>query len=713
MSEDLTVKRVSTVDIDDTQDIAHEREDESGAETIKLVSDDAIKDSTAGMGLTVEKQSDEEASLADDKKARKQEIKKRKEEYKEEFSIKSRKAKKLAKTDVKTDAAAERVNRSTYFIDEQEYNKYKEEHPKAEHLVLLDNKKYKEVFESKMFDDVFEGRERDENGNITKEGTLNSDKLKEFMSDAVGDYKLDLEENVIMAGAAGLTNKKGRVRRKDARVMRRLFEDMGFAIEKDCTDVKRLEHVLFTGATTALITAIPGTAIGELTSLLGVNGEVTGTVVGTVAGSAAYTAIGYVSGTVSYSGETDFSADYEGTVSGTATGPVTLPYSTDVTTNFFQNGASAGSETSNVSGTTTGTGELPYEANYSGTVTGTVGFEGEATFTKSYKHEGEVAYNADYKADYKAAYKSDPSLLDKMKDNAISGFVGGATMGLLTMGKINDIKNPPTENVLENITIDEFVDNKAINRVTGKRKNRKTNRAIATQLFSLGATDDEIKEALKTSMGGNSTRMTQNELLQAYIYLKNQKSQSSAADESADEVPEEPVNVEETVDDTEEEIQEPPCKATAEKNTKTVEADVETYDIRGKELYHAIQLAYNIKSGTETKAAVGIIKEKHNISQQERKKNIGISYLKLERELNINGKTYIRDDNFDVSKVRDIVVDNNKSYKNSKGYNPTKITVEYGKVTLSCDSSEYEYDTLQDAQDAAEYYNQYGKLPEK
>ena len=674
MGKDLSVKIVSTVDIVDTPDLEHEREDESGAETIPLVSVDAIKNSTAGKGWTIEKQSDEEVSLADNKKARKQEIQKRKEEYKKEFSIKSRKAKKLAKTDVKTDAAVERVNRSTYFIDEQEYNKYKEKHPEAEHLVLLDNKKYKEVFESKMFDDVFEGRERDENDNITKEGTLNSDKLKELFIAGTGDYKLDLEENVAIAGLAGLHDKKGQVRRSDARIVRNLFEDMGFAIEKDCTDAKRLKHVLFTGATTALTAATLGTAIGELTSLLGVNGEVTGTVVGT----AAYTAIGYVSGTADYSGEVDYSGSAD--------------YAIKHTDNVKQNGVLVDTKTDYITGT----------VDYNGSV----GYSGTVDYTAAYKHDGTV----DYEADYKAAYKSDPSLLDKMKDNAISGGVAGLTMGLVTMYKINDIKNPPTENVLENISIDDFVDNQAINRVTGKRKNRKTNRAIATQLFSLNATDDEIKEALKTSMGGNSTRMTQNELLQAYIYLKNQKSQSSAVDESTDEVPEAPVNVGETGDDTEEEIQEPQCQAKAEVYTETGNAEVKTYDIRGKELYHAIQLAYNIPS-KDMHAAVGIIKEKHNISQQDRNKNVGMSYLNLEKEITINGRTYTRDDNFDVNKVRNVTYGQN--YRNSQGYKPTKISKEHGKVILSCDGSEHEYDTLQEAQEAAEYYNKTGKLPEK
>ena len=224
--------------------------------------------------------------------------------------------------------------------------------------------------------------------------------------------------------------------------------------------------------------------------------------------------------------------------------------------------------------------------------------------------------------------------------------------------------------------------------------------AIGGLVFGLATMKKNIKDY-------GEGDVTQTEQARQYVSEKPAEEEPVQEDIQPVDIPEE--ELEETPDDDED--QESDCKAIAEPYTETVYADVQTYDIRGKELYHAIQLAYNIPS-KDMHAAVGLIKEKHNISQKDRNKNVGMSYLNLEKEITINGRTYTRDDNFDVNKVRN-VTDYGQNYRNSQGYNPTKIKKDHGKVTLSCSGQILkEYDTVEEAQAAADYYNQNGKLPE-
>ena len=282
---------------------------------ISMVSADALKEDIELKGWAIESSGPD---LVDNKKERKKAIKMRRDALREELDISKRNARRLAKNDVKSDIAEEIVTRSTYYIDEEEYNKAVAKDPNGHHVLLDD--KYKKVLNSRMFDEVYEGRKRDKQGNIVEEGKLNSDKLKSFALELVGedDYKLDLDENVAGAAQAGLTNKKGKVRRKDARILRHMFRDMGFAYEKDKTAGKRALHVAKNMAMGAATGALISPVVSEVTGWLGVSGAVKGVVdgfvVGQVSGTVSGTVNGIVNGKADYSGSVDYTADYGGSV---------------------------------------------------------------------------------------------------------------------------------------------------------------------------------------------------------------------------------------------------------------------------------------------------------------------------------------------------------------------------------------------------------------
>ena len=836
---------------------------------ISMVSADALKEDIELKGWAIESSGPD---LVNNKKERKKAIKMRRDALREELDISKRNARRLAKNDVKSDIAEEIVTRSTYYIDEEEYNKAVAKDPNGHHVLLDD--KYKKVLNSRMFDEVYEGRKRDKQGNIVEEGKLNSDKLKSFALELVGedDYKLDLDENVAGAAQTGLTNKKGKVRRKDARILRHMFRDMGFAYEKDKTAGKRALHVAKNMAMGAATGALISPVVSEVTGWLGVSGAVKGVVdgfvVGQVSGTVSGTVNGIVNGKADYSGSVDYTADYGGSVDYNAEyggsvdyggsvnyggsvdyggsvnyggsvdyggsvnyggsvdyggsfdyggsadygGSVNYGGSVDSTAYYIENGKVIGSDTqtyeyggsfdyggsidyggsvnyggsvdyggsvnyggsvdyggsvnyggsvdyggsvnyggsvdyggsvnyggsADYGGSVNYGGSVDYHGNvsgrvdYNGQVSGSADYKGSVDYSAEYSADYTAEYTKDYKAEYKKEYKADyntkPSWGQRMKTGALSGALGAGLSSLVTMWKINDIKNPPTVDVLQGGSVDEFVDKQLVGSVKGK-----TSRAIAKKLFELDVDPQVLKDAIKDAMGKNTgKRLTENELFQVYQKMKNLQQQPVQQEEAPDMpeitpapliVPEadlddieiEPVPIQPaTVEETQpaEEVAED-CEATAEPIMKDQAAPEKHIDIRGKFLYDAIAKAYDIKDQDDLNDAIGIVKEKHNISQAERKKNKWIADLYLEEQLKVGEKTYNLNKDLKREDILDIPKDQFKPGEGSKGHKTPTIQVEAGgKVTLSCDGQIRTYDTYLQAQKAADFYNKNGYFEE-
>ena len=732
---------------------------------ISMVSADALKEDIELKGWAIESSGPD---LVDNKKERKKAIKMRRDALREELDISKRNARRLAKNDVKSDIAEEIVTRSTYYIDEEEYNKAVAKDPNGHHVLLDD--KYKKVLNSRMFDEVYEGRKRDKQGNIVEEGKLNSDKLKSFALELVGedDYKLDLDENVAGAAQAGLTNKKGKVRRKDARILRHMFRDMGFAYEKDKTAGKRALHVAKNMAMGAATGALISPVVSEVTGWLGVSGAVKGVVdgfvVGQVSGTVSGTVNGIVNGKADYSGSVDYTADYGGSVDYNAEyggsvdyggsvnyggsvdyggsvnyggsvdygGSVNYGGSVDYGGSVNYGGSADYGGSVNYGGSVDYHGNVSGRVDYNGQVSGSADYKGSVDYSAEYSADYTAEYTKDYKAEYKKEYKADyntkPSWGQRMKTGALSGALGAGLSSLVTMWKINDIKNPPTVDVLQGGSVDEFVDKQLVGSVKGK-----TSRAIAKKLFELDVDPQVLKDAIKDAMGKNTgKRLTENELFQVYQKMKNLQQQPVQQEEAPDMpeitpapliVPEadlddieiEPVPIQPaTVEETQpaEEVAED-CEATAEPIMKDQAAPEKHIDIRGKFLYDAIAKAYDIKDQDDLNDAIGIVKEKHNISQAERKKNKWIADLYLEEQLKVGEKTYNLNKDLKREDILDIPKDQFKPGEGSKGHKTPTIQVEAGgKVTLSCDGQIRTYDTYLQAQKAADFYNKNGYFEE-
>ena len=708
---------------------------------ISMVSADALKEDIELKGWAIESSGPD---LVNNKKERKKAIKMRRDALREELDISKRNARRLAKNDVKSDIAEEIVTRSTYYIDEEEYNKAVAKDPNGHHVLLDD--KYKKVLNSRMFDEVYEGRKRDKQGNIVEEGKLNSDKLKSFALELVGedDYKLDLDENVAGAAQTGLTNKKGKVRRKDARILRHMFRDMGFAYEKDKTAGKRALHVAKNMAMGAATGALISPVVSEVTGWLGVSGAVKGVVdgfvVGQVSGTVSGTVNGIVNGKADYSGSVDYTADYGGSVDYNAEyggsvdygGSVNYGGSVDYGGSVNYGGSADYGGSVNYGGSVDYHGNVSGRVDYNGQVSGSADYKGSVDYSAEYSADYTAEYTKDYKAEYKKEYKADyntkPSWGQRMKTGALSGALGAGLSSLVTMWKINDIKNPPTVDVLQGGSVDEFVDKQLVGSVKGK-----TSRAIAKKLFELDVDPQVLKDAIKDAMGKNTgKRLTENELFQVYQKMKNLQQQPVQQEEAPDMpeitpapliVPEadlddieiEPVPIQPaTVEETQpaEEVAED-CEATAEPIMKDQAAPEKHIDIRGKFLYDAIAKAYDIKDQDDLNDAIGIVKEKHNISQAERKKNKWIADLYLEEQLKVGEKTYNLNKDLKREDILDIPKDQFKPGEGSKGHKTPTIQVEAGgKVTLSCDGQIRTYDTYLQAQKAADFYNKNGYFEE-
>jgi len=902
------VKKVQVTGLDEPKKLKKKEPAEVKVGNIEIVKEDKVKEDVALKGFTIEREAKEdEPAFADDKDAQKIEVKKRTNELRKELEISKRHAKRLAKSDVQSEVAGERIDRNNFYLDDAEYEKAMQDNPDGHHVNLT---KYKKVLEKRPFDAAFEGRKRDpKTGEITDFGKLNQDRLKQIARDWAGedDNKLDLDENVAGAASAGLTNKKGRVRRKDARIYRHMFRDMGFNIEKDKTELKRGLHVLKSAGMGAASGALLGPVMSELTGLLGVKGTVagvasgyvTGYVEGAVTGKTGfkgktdytagfkgqtdytagfkgqtdYTAgyngnvngsvdynagySGNVGGSVDYNagyngnvgGSVDYNAGYSGNVggsvdynagySGNVGGSVdynagyngnvggSADYSVDSTAYYIQNGKVVATDTQTATGSVdynagysgnvggsvdynagysgnvggsvdynagysgnvggsvdynagysgnvggsvdynagyngnvggsvdynagySGNvgGSVDYNAGYNGTVSGSADYQGTVSGKADYAgqvsgkadYAGKADYTADYKAkfdkDYKADYKADynakPSWGKRMLNGGITGFVGGAVSGVLTMGKVNDIKRPPTVDVLQGRSVDEVVQNRLVNGVKGK-----TSQAIMKKIFESGASDDVIKKEIRAAMGRNTgKRLTEAELFQAYKNIKEQMApepeepvvETPIAEEPTPTTPTIPVTpiviedevVEEeplpTVEDivapaAADAVEDDNCTAEAKPVDKKQDAPEMHIDIRGKYLYDAVAKGYNIKKQTDLYDAIGQIKEKHNISQGERSKNKGIADLYLEETIQAGGTTYKLNKNLKREDIKDIPKADFAPGETSRTHKKAQITVQAGKVTLSCNGEVREYSSYIQAQNAADYYNKHGKFPE-
>lgn len=228
-------------------------------------------------GLTIEKNPDEEAqprrmtgldagSINEGENMRtKQEYKQMKRDaeraYKEDFSDVSgfneksinKAAKKHAKNQEQITKAADRVLSSHYYTTKEEYNAAKKANPEGRHVLL--SKDDLKLLQDQKWDEAFEGRERDEKGNITKEGTLNDSKLKQLSAERIGfDNEQEMEERLseTAAHADEVGVKDGKITHRNARKAKNLYKHLGYDYQKDLTEVKKAAYVVATTAGGAL-----------------------------------------------------------------------------------------------------------------------------------------------------------------------------------------------------------------------------------------------------------------------------------------------------------------------------------------------------------------------------------------------------------------------------------------------------------------------------
>lgn len=165
-------------------------------------------------------------------------------------------AKKQAKQSVEVTKAADRVLSSVYYTDKAAYDKAKKADKEAGKRPVLLTESDMEMLKDQNWDKAFVGRERDAKGNITKEGNLDSDMLKQLAAERIGmDNEVEMEERVsetaAMGDEAGLKN--GKVTHKKARKTKNLYKHLGFDYQKDLTETKRAAYVVGTTLAGALI----------------------------------------------------------------------------------------------------------------------------------------------------------------------------------------------------------------------------------------------------------------------------------------------------------------------------------------------------------------------------------------------------------------------------------------------------------------------------
>lgn len=175
--------------------------------------------------------------------------------HKVDSDYSNRMAKKQAKQSVEVTKAADRVLSSVYYTDKAAYDKAKKADKEAGKRPVLLTESDMEMLKDQNWDKAFVGRERDAKGNITKEGNLDSDMLKQLAAERIGmDNEVEMEERVsetaAMADEVGLKN--GKVTHKKARKTKNLYKHIGFDYQKDQTELKRAAYVVGTTLTGGL-----------------------------------------------------------------------------------------------------------------------------------------------------------------------------------------------------------------------------------------------------------------------------------------------------------------------------------------------------------------------------------------------------------------------------------------------------------------------------
>lgn len=175
--------------------------------------------------------------------------------HKVDSDYSNRMAKKQAKQSVEVTKAADRVLSSVYYTDKAAYDKAKKADKEAGKRPVLLTESDMEMLKDQNWDKAFVGRERDAKGNITKEGNLDSDMLKQLAAERIGmDNEVEMEERVsetaAMADEVGLKN--GKVTHKKARKTKNLYKHLGFDYQKDQTELKRAAYVVGTTLTGGL-----------------------------------------------------------------------------------------------------------------------------------------------------------------------------------------------------------------------------------------------------------------------------------------------------------------------------------------------------------------------------------------------------------------------------------------------------------------------------
>lgn len=175
--------------------------------------------------------------------------------HKVDSDYSNRMAKKQAKQSVEVTKAADRVLSSVYYTDKAAYDKAKKADKEAGKRPVLLTESDMEMLKDQNWDKAFVGRERDAKGNITKEGNLDSDMLKQLAAERIGmDNEVEMEERVsetaAMADEVGL--KKGKVTHNKARKTKNLYKHLGFDYQKDQTELKRAAYVVGTTLTGGL-----------------------------------------------------------------------------------------------------------------------------------------------------------------------------------------------------------------------------------------------------------------------------------------------------------------------------------------------------------------------------------------------------------------------------------------------------------------------------
>lgn len=175
--------------------------------------------------------------------------------HKVDSDYSNRMAKKQAKQSVEVTKAADRVLSSVYYTDKAAYDKAKKADKEAGKRPVLLTESDMEMLKDQNWDKAFVGRERDAKGNITKEGNLDSDMLKQLAAERIGmDNEVEMEERVsetaAMADEVGLKN--GKVTHRKARKTKNLYKHLGFDYQKDQTELKRAAYVVGTTLTGGL-----------------------------------------------------------------------------------------------------------------------------------------------------------------------------------------------------------------------------------------------------------------------------------------------------------------------------------------------------------------------------------------------------------------------------------------------------------------------------